>query len=92
MISKRLFAAASLSLLALTGAAQAADPEACKEVRFSDVGWSCVTATTSIAVSILEGLGYDTKVDVLSVPVTFRAWPTRTSTPSWASGCRPSRA
>ncbi|MDJ0943632.1 MAG: choline ABC transporter substrate-binding protein [Kiloniellales bacterium] len=72
MIAKRLLAVLSLSLLVAAGAARAAEPESCKKVRFSDVGWSCVTATTSIAVSILEGLGYETKVDVLSVPVTFQ--------------------
>ena len=72
MIAKRLLAVVSLSMLVAAGAARAADPESCKEVRLSDVGWSCVTATTSIAVSILEGLGYETKVDVLSVPVTFQ--------------------
>ena len=73
MISKRLVTAFSLSLLLASGSAQATDPEACKTVRLSDVGWSCVTATTSIASSILDGLGYDTKVDVLSVPVTFQS-------------------
>jgi len=72
MIAKRLLAVVSLSLLVGAGAARAAEPESCNKVRFSDVGWSCVTATTSIAVSILEGLGYETKVDVLSVPVTFQ--------------------
>ena len=66
-----LTAAATLSIGIST--AQAADPPACKEVRFSDVGWSCITATTSIAASILEGLGYEAKVDVLSVPVTFQS-------------------
>ena len=66
-----LTAAAALSIG--VGAAQAADPPACKEVRFSDVGWSCITATTSIAASVLEGLGYEAKVDVLSVPVTFQS-------------------
>jgi glycine betaine/proline transport system substrate-binding protein len=56
------------------GTAQAAgDPAECKQVHFSDVGWSCVTATTAIAAAILEGLGYEPKVDVLSVPVTFQS-------------------
>lgn len=49
------------------------DPAQCKQVRFSDVGWSCITATTAIASKILEGLGYKPKVDVLSVPVTFQS-------------------
>lgn len=56
------------------GAARAAgDPADCKQVHFSDVGWSCITATTAIATAILEGLGYQPKVDVLSVPVTFQS-------------------
>ncbi len=65
-----------LGLLALglmAGPAQAADPAECKQVHFSDVGWSCITATTAIATTVLEGLGYQSKVDVLSVPVTFKA-------------------
>lgn len=73
MIAKRILAVVALSLLVPAGALRAAEPESCRQVRLSDVGWSCVTATTSIAVSILEGLGYETKVDVLSVPVTFQS-------------------
>ena len=73
MTFKRLTMAGATSLMLFAGAAQAAgDPEGCKQVHFSDVGWSCVTATTAIAAAILEGLGYETKVDVLSVPVTFQ--------------------
>ena len=40
-------------------------------MRFSDVGWSDITATTAVATTILEALGYETKIDVLSVPVTY---------------------
>ena len=61
--------AAALTLGA--SAAFAGDPEACKAVRFSDVGWTDITATTSIASRILTGLGYEPKVTVLSVPVTY---------------------
>jgi len=61
------------ALLALTSAASAADPAECKEVQFSDVGWSCITATTAIASQILEGLGYEPEATVLSVPVTFES-------------------
>jgi len=57
--------------LAISPGAHAADPAACKSVHFSDVGWSCITATTSAASTLLEGLGYEPKVSVLSVPVTF---------------------
>ena len=52
-------------------AAFAGDPAACKSVRFSDVGWTDITATTSIAGRILTGLGYEPKVTVLAVPVTY---------------------
>ena len=40
-------------------------------MRFSDVGWSDITATTAVATTILEALGYETKIDVLAVPVTY---------------------
>lgn len=51
--------------------AGAADGEACKTVRFSDVGWTDITATTAVASVILEALGYTPDVKVLSVPVTY---------------------
>ncbi len=59
--------------LVLGGAnlAFAGDPEGCKTVKFSDVGWTDITATTSIANDILQGLGYTPKITVLSVPVTY---------------------
>ena len=62
---------AGAALAATTGAAFAGDPESCKTVRFSDVGWTDITATTSIAGEIMKGLGYTPKVTVLSVPVTY---------------------
>ena len=40
-------------------------------MRFSDVGWTDITATTAVATTILEALGYETKVDMLAVPVTY---------------------
>ena len=49
----------------------AGDPESCKTVKFSDVGWTDITATTSVAGEILKGLGYRPKITVLSVPVTY---------------------
>ena len=45
--------------------------DACEEIRFADVGWTDITATTAVATSILGALGYDTDVKVLSVPVTY---------------------
>jgi len=44
---------------------------ACEEVTMSDVGWTDITTTTATAKHVLEGLGYEVDVKVLSVPVTF---------------------
>lgn len=65
--------AAGLSLAAFlsSGVAFAADPESCKEVRLSDVGWTDIQATTGVASVLLEALGYEPDVKVLSVPVTY---------------------
>ncbi len=49
------------------------DPASCKTVRFSDVGWSDITATTATTSAVLKGLGYTPHVDVLSVPVTYQS-------------------
>ena len=47
------------------------DPISCQTVRFSDVGWTDVTATTALAAQLLRSIGYSPTVTVLSVPVTF---------------------
>ncbi|MCV6584130.1 MAG: choline ABC transporter substrate-binding protein [Marinibacterium sp.] len=53
--------------LSLAGAA-AAD---CGKVTFSDVGWTDITATTAATTVLLDALGYETDIKVLSVPVTY---------------------
>ncbi|MBC6408212.1 MAG: choline ABC transporter substrate-binding protein [Rhodobacteraceae bacterium] len=59
----------SLSVLALVAAAPAfAD---CETVTFSDVGWTDIMATTAATTVVLDALGYDTDIKVLSVPVTY---------------------
>jgi glycine betaine/proline transport system substrate-binding protein len=61
----------TLSVLALCAATPAlAD---CDAVTFSDVGWTDITATTAVATTILDALGYETEVLVLSVPVTYQS-------------------
>ncbi|WP_246793750.1 choline ABC transporter substrate-binding protein [Burkholderia perseverans] len=52
-------------------AARAADPQACKTVRFADVGWSDIAATTGLASTMLAGLGYTPTKTIASVPITF---------------------
>jgi glycine betaine/proline transport system substrate-binding protein len=47
------------------------DPIGCQTVRFSDVGWTDVTATTALVTQLLRSIGYSPTVTVLSVPVTF---------------------
>lgn len=49
----------------------AAEPASCKAVRFADVGWTDITATTALTSRVLEGLGYTPKTQVLAVPVTY---------------------
>lgn len=58
------------SLIAAT-AAYAGDAESCKTVHFSDVGWTDITATTAVASTLLNDLGYEADVKLLSVPVTY---------------------
>ena len=65
-------ALAGACLLALTATASAAgDPASCKNVRFSDVGWTDITATTAATSVVLEALGYNPSATVLAVPVTY---------------------
>ena len=59
----------TLSVLAIVAASPAfAD---CNKVTFSDVGWTDITATTAATSVVLEALGYETDIKVLSVPVTY---------------------
>ena len=67
-----IIAVGALLLVALSCAARAAaEPESCRVVRFSDIGWTDVTATTGLASHLVRLLGYEPRVTVLSVPVTF---------------------
>jgi glycine betaine/proline transport system substrate-binding protein len=65
-----VLAAGALALLT-AGAARAAEPDSCKKVRFSDVGWTDITSTTAATTEVLKGLGYQTDIEILSVPVTY---------------------
>src|SRR5688572_25159321 len=60
-----------IGLSVTAGPSLSAEPESCKKVRFSDVGWTDITATTAVASVIFEALGYEPEVQVLSVPVTY---------------------
>ena len=53
------------------GSAWAVDSDSCKSVRFSDVGWTDITATTALTSTVLEAMGYEPSAQILSVPVTY---------------------
>ena len=69
----RSLLAATATLALSAGAALADAHAACKEVVFSDVGWTDITATTAATTVVLDALGYETDVKVLSVPVTYQS-------------------
>ncbi len=62
---------AAVVLLSLGLQASAAEDAKCKAVRFADVGWSDIAATTGMASVVLEALGYKPTVTIASVPITF---------------------
>ena len=67
MTSIRSTLLASAASLAMAGSAAAN----CDSVTFSDVGWTDITATTAATTLVLDALGYETDIKVLSVPVTY---------------------
>lgn len=70
-----IFAAAAAATVAGGLPAAAQEAEACAIPRFSDVGWTDISATTAVAGLVLENLGYQPKIDILSVAVTYEALP-----------------
>ncbi|MBN1008407.1 choline ABC transporter substrate-binding protein [Amphritea pacifica] len=57
--------------IATSISASAAFAGQCENVRFSDVGWTDITATTAVTSEIVTGLGYKPSTQLLSVPVTY---------------------
>lgn len=70
MMRKFVFATLATSTIDL-GEAVAAEQGSCKAVRFSDVGWTDITATTATVSIVMEALGYQPETQMLSIPVTF---------------------
>ena len=68
MKMKTLIAATTLA-----GSAALAQANQCDTVRFADVGWTDITATTALTSVVLESIGYDTDSQLLSVPVTYKS-------------------
>jgi len=68
-------ALSALVLLAFApvAAGLVAEPPSCREVHLADVGWSDVTATTTLVMVTLEDLGYAPRATLVSVPVTYES-------------------
>lgn len=66
-----LMVSAAALMTSSPGTAAAAEADSCKTVRFGDVGWSDIAATTGTASVVLQGLGYKTTTQIASVPVVF---------------------
>ena len=80
--SRRSAEAFVLALLALGAVGSAAagtapEPQACRNVRLADAGWTDVTVTTALLSTVLRNLGYQPSTTLLSVPVTFAVMKSR---------------
>ncbi|WP_043202119.1 choline ABC transporter substrate-binding protein [Paraburkholderia acidipaludis] len=68
----------SIALTALLGAtlaappaAQAQEPQACRQVRMAAPGWTDIDATNAVTGVVLKALGYQQNIMNLSVPITY---------------------
>lgn len=55
----------------LTVGAVQADDSKCDTVKMADPGWSDIAATNAVARVLLEGAGYQVKIDALAVPIIY---------------------
>lgn len=72
----RCGAAALVIVAAGSGAAGPAAAD-CDLVRMAEPGWTDLALTTGVASTILAGLGYQSKSDVLGIPVIYEAMKNR---------------
>ncbi|WP_409335759.1 choline ABC transporter substrate-binding protein [Halomonas sp. PAMB 3232] len=59
------------ALAVMTALPATAMADECSTVRFAEVGWTDITATTAMASEVLEALGYEPRVDTVSVPIAY---------------------
>jgi len=52
-------------------AAAGGEAATCSTVKFADIGWTDITATTALSSVVLEGLGYKAESTIASVPIAF---------------------
>lgn len=70
MMNKMTLSLTGVALSLSAGAAMAAD-DSCQKIRFAEVGWTDITATTALTTEVLEVLGYQTRIDTVSVPIAY---------------------
>lgn len=58
---------------AATATAMAAEPAQCQSVNLSDPGWTDIGATNGLATTVLNALGYQTDIKLLSVPIGYES-------------------
>lgn len=69
-MNKMTLSLTGVALSLSAGAVMAAD-DSCQQVRFAEVGWTDITATTALTTEVLEVLGYQTRIDTVSVPIAY---------------------
>jgi len=67
----KTMAGVGLLSCALVQGAWAQEPASCKQVRFAEIGWADIAATTGVAMTLVEGLGYQPRKIMASVPIAF---------------------
>ncbi|MGV8842253.1 MAG: choline ABC transporter substrate-binding protein [Pseudomonas sp.] len=71
MSTLKSIAGVGLLSCTLLQSAWAQEPESCKQVRFAEIGWADIAATTGVAMTLSEGLGYQPSKIMASVPIAF---------------------
>lgn len=71
LLSATALSAVAMALVPAVGAtaANAAEPASCHMIHMADVGWTDNTAQNGLFNIVAKGLGYQTKIDVLALPV-----------------------
>ncbi|MCS2610716.1 choline ABC transporter substrate-binding protein [Halomonas sp. wenzhen-202101] len=60
-----------MSVLLLAASAATAQADECGTIRFAEVGWTDITATTALASQVMDALGYRTSINTVSVPIAY---------------------
>ncbi len=71
MKASKHVAALGLVCMAMAGGAWAQEPKSCQKVRFAEIGWADIAATTGVAMALTEALGYQPSKIMASVPIAF---------------------